>query len=102
MISAEMDEFEKDPWNATVIVGLRVYHKSSDEEDCKNEVNLKVVRPPVLGGRFPVEGDCYKILTLQRKATGLDVDDSAKDATLEGGVKERKMSILGDALRTAE
>ena len=87
------DEFEKDPWNAAVVVGLRVYHKISDEDEDKSLVKLKVVRPSLLELDSNDEGDMDET---ERKGTGLDVDDSSKDATLVGGVKERKKSILGD------
>lgn len=89
----EPDEFEKDPWNAFVVVGLRVYHKVSDESEGEDVVKLKVVRPRLLADSSEeVSGNDEEVM-----AKGLDVDDSAKDATLEGGVKERKKSILGDS-----
>lgn len=59
----EEDEFERDPWNAVAVVGLRVYCKGSG-------VTVKVVRP-----RDWEDGEAK-----------LDVDDSAADAT--GGVVE--------------
>ena len=40
----EEDEFERDPWNAVVVVGLRVYSKESG-------VSVKVVRPRDTGGK---------------------------------------------------
>lgn len=54
----EEDEFERDPWNAVAVVGLRVYSKDA-------AVTIKVVRPVVWG-----DGE-----------SSLDVDDSAADAT---------------------
>ncbi|KAE8449002.1 hypothetical protein EG329_008590 [Mollisiaceae sp. DMI_Dod_QoI] len=54
----EEDEFERDPWNAVAVVGLRVYCKGSG-------VTVKVVRP-----RDWEEGEGK-----------LDLDDSAADAT---------------------
>ncbi|KAK4989999.1 hypothetical protein LTR66_006908 [Elasticomyces elasticus] len=71
------DEFERDPWNAVCVVGLRVYSKGS-------EVEIRVLRPG--------EGDLG-----DKKEKLLDVDDSAADATkdlaglgigLEGEVEE--------------
>ncbi|KAH6682865.1 hypothetical protein B0J14DRAFT_133381 [Halenospora varia] len=59
------DEFQKDPWNAVAVVGLRIYSK-----DCG--VSVKVVRPR--------EWE----LELEEGKGGegkLDVDDSAADAT---------------------
>ncbi|KAI9676754.1 MAG: hypothetical protein M1829_002849 [Trizodia sp. TS-e1964] len=53
----EEDEFEKNPWNAVCVVGLRVYSQDS-------KITVAVVRPN--------EDDAE---------TGLDVDDAAVDAT---------------------
>lgn len=65
------DEFERDPWNAIAVVGLRVYSKESG-------VSVKVVRP-----RMSEEED------KDEKAEGkLDVDDSAADAVPD--VEEKK------------
>lgn len=58
----EEDEFEKDPWNAIAVVGLRIYSKDSG-------VSVKVIRPRDWEGE---EG---------KGETKLDVDDSAADAT---------------------
>lgn len=89
----ELDEFESDPWNASVVVGLRVYHKITEEDKDKDIVKVKVVRPHLLSG----SGD--ELDESERKGQGLDVDDSAKDATLEGSVRDRKASIVGDQRR---
>ncbi|CAG8953395.1 hypothetical protein HYFRA_00010143 [Hymenoscyphus fraxineus] len=64
----EEDEFQKDPWNAIAVVGLRIYAK-----DC--DVAVKVVRP-----RSWEDGEGK-----------LDVDDSARDATkgVDGGKDEQ-------------
>lgn len=78
----EPDEFERDPWNAVAIVGLRVFHKLPAEA-----VALRVVRP----SPYVDEND--------ERSRRLDVDDSAKDATLVGGVAERRRSIVGSAAR---
>ncbi|KAK2001573.1 calpain family cysteine protease [Colletotrichum falcatum] len=87
----DQDEFERDPWNAVAVVGLRIYYKAA--EDCQPEVivKLRVVRPNPYNKEEeetpkPSKPD-------DKKSKGLDVDDSAKDATLEGGVKQRKKSI---------
>ncbi|TPX13299.1 uncharacterized protein E0L32_006272 [Thyridium curvatum] len=78
----------KDPWNAVAVIGLRVYYRVSAEE--KEGARIKVVRPnkyPVSGG----EGGEAKGKGAD-KADGedvLDVDDSAKDATLEGVALEK-------------
>lgn len=67
----EEDEFERDPWNAIAVVGLRVYSKESG-------VSVKVVRPRVSDNEDKDE-----------KAEGkLDVDDSAVDAVKEGDEKK--------------
>ncbi|CAG9951728.1 unnamed protein product [Clonostachys rosea f. rosea IK726] len=90
----ELDEFEKDPWNAVAVVGLRVYYKISDTDDNSQVVKLKVVRPQLLEGvsRDEME-ECLK-------SQGLDIDDSSKDATLEGGIAARKKSIIGEEVRS--
>lgn len=78
------DEFERDPWNAVAVVGLRVYHQAPDA------VHLAVVRPnPYASAEDADAADD------EGGSKGLDVDDSAKDATLVGGVKDRKKSIMG-------
>lgn len=93
----EPDEFEKNPWNASVVVGLRVYHKVSVESEGEDVVKLKVVRPRLLAESTGDTGGKDK----ETIAKGLDVDDSAKDATLDGGIKQRKKSILGDSKKQA-
>lgn len=94
----ELDEFEKDPWNAVVVIGLRVYHKADEEDKNKEIIKLKVVRPNPY-----IDSDDESAATDETekddqdsKSKGLDVDDSAKDATLEGGLKDRKISIVGN------
>lgn len=87
------DEFEQDPWNAVAVVGLRVYYKPGNDDKPDEVLKLKVIRPIRYAdnkeGKEKVEGkEC--------ETTGLDVDDSAKDATLEGEVTDRKKSIMGD------
>ncbi|KAL6890393.1 hypothetical protein GGI43DRAFT_218990 [Trichoderma evansii] len=94
----ELDEFEKDPWNAVVVIGLRVYHKADDEDKNKEVIKLKVVRPsPYIDSddeSTPAAEEAKKE-EQDSRSKGLDVDDSAKDATLEGGLKDRKKSIVG-------
>lgn len=95
-------EVEGTPWNAVVVAGLRIYHKipeggAQDEE----AVKLQVVRP-VDFSSSEYEGSGSEAEEAEKKVSrklvseaskGLDVDDSAKDATLEGTENERKMSI---------
>ncbi|OHW99422.1 calpain family cysteine protease [Colletotrichum incanum] len=87
----DQDEFERDPWNAVAVVGLRIYYKTS--EDYQNDVivKLRAVRPSPYTEEeeeTPKASDPG-----DKKSKGLDVDDSAKDATLEGEIKQRKKSI---------
>ncbi|GJC85255.1 calpain-8 [Colletotrichum liriopes] len=87
----DQDEFERDPWNAVAVVGLRIYYKTS--EDYQNDVivELRAVRPSPYTEE---EEETQKASNpSDKKSKGLDVDDSAKDATLEGEIKERKKSI---------
>ncbi|KAJ9130061.1 hypothetical protein NKR19_g10064, partial [Coniochaeta hoffmannii] len=98
-ISDSDDEFERDPWNAVAVVGFRVYYKAAEDEGKKKAkggegqetVKIRVIRPVC----FPVEkdGETEKkkvMLEGKVKETGmdesmvLDLDDSAKDATLQG------------------
>ncbi|KND92404.1 hypothetical protein TOPH_02987, partial [Tolypocladium ophioglossoides CBS 100239] len=81
------DEFERDPWNAVVVVGLRVYHQAADA------VHLAVVRPNPYADDDDAAADAADD---EGGSKGLDVDDSAKDATLVGGVADRKKSIMGN------
>jgi hypothetical protein len=57
----EQDEFERDPWNAVAVVGLRVYSKDTD-------VSIEVVKP-------------MERARGKEREKVLDVDDSAADAT---------------------
>ncbi|KAF7563200.1 hypothetical protein G7046_g903 [Stylonectria norvegica] len=94
-VTEEPDEFEQDPWNAVAVVGLRVYHKVASGDKAGEVIQLNVVRPDPYTedteSKDPKRQESKETVT-----KGLDVDDSAKDATLEGGVKERKISILGE------
>lgn len=102
----ELDEFEKDPWNAVTVIGLRVYHKIADDDKDKDIIKLSVIRPnPYADEDDSDDGEKTETdgIDNQEKqnemSKGLDVDDSAKDATLEGGVKDRKKSIMGTTKR---
>ncbi|KAK3325840.1 calcium-dependent cysteine-type endopeptidase-like protein [Apodospora peruviana] len=101
----EEDEFEKDPWNAVAVVGLRVYYKAAEEEGAEKEqkqtVALRVVRPnPYELSDVDDEKDDDKAAAGSEKEDKdqkddekegegeeidetkvLDVDDSAKDHT---------------------
>ncbi|KAI1204284.1 cysteine proteinase [Annulohypoxylon truncatum] len=105
----EADEFERKPWNAVATIGLRVYYKVSDEDKDKDIVKLRVVRPNPYakdkkekndGESDEGDGEDDKQDETEGKqeepksSKGLDVDDSSKDATLEGDNEQRKKSIL--------
>ncbi|PKS07480.1 hypothetical protein jhhlp_006084 [Lomentospora prolificans] len=93
-------DVETDPWNAVVVVGLRVYHKIPEEDKDKEVVQLRVVRPNPYSDDDGSSAD-DKVGKKKEKSSkkkggkskGLDVDDSAKDATLVGTEKERKRTI---------
>lgn len=72
----EEEEFQKKPWNAIAVVGLRVYCKGSD-------VSVKVVRPIVEDEDTKEKGE-----------TKLDVDDSARDATKAEDKAEKKEEVV--------
>lgn len=96
-VDLEDDEFEKDPWNAVAVVGLRVYYKvmEGDEDRKAGVVKLRVVRPSLYdlsedekdGSDEEDEkkenggGDKDEDGKEEDEAKVLDVDDSAKDAT---------------------
>jgi hypothetical protein len=88
----DQDEFERDPWNAIVVVGLRIYYKTINIEGDSDIVKLQVVRPN------PYSDEDEPQIESQgknaQKQKGLDIDDSSKDATLEGNPNERKKSIV--------
>ncbi|KUI74129.1 Calpain-8 [Cytospora mali] len=105
----ELDEFEKDPWNAVGVFGLRVYYKTGGEEDEKTEmVRLRVERPNpyVLEDDSDDEADDEGEIEDKKKGKGkgveddgkeeanesqaLDIDDSAKDAVAENVTSEEK------------
>lgn len=111
----EEDEFEKNPWNAVATVGLRVYYKVSDEEKDEEIVKLRVIRPNPYAKDKKGKGDKagekedsdededadenadeneVDKQEEPKSSKGLDVDDSSKDATLEGNHEQRKKSIM--------
>lgn len=77
----EEDEYERDPWNAIAVVGLRVYSRESG-------VSVRVLRP-----RVPEEGD-------EKVEAKLDVDDSAVDAV--DAIKEGDDTGDKSEVKTAE
>ncbi|KAF5485514.1 Calpain-8 [Colletotrichum fructicola] len=93
----DQDEFERDPWNAVAVVGLRVYHKVLEDDENEVIVKLRVVPPNPFAEEEVIAKDAD---SSKKKPKGLDVDDSAKDATLEGEIQQRKKSIApsGDDL----
>ncbi|KAI1749530.1 hypothetical protein F4782DRAFT_533330 [Xylaria castorea] len=94
----EEDEFESNPWNAVATVGLRVYYKVAEEDRDKEVVKLRVIRPNPYakkGGESESESEGEEEKGEEGETSkGLDVDDSAKDATLEGNEEQRRKSIL--------
>ncbi|KAK4191545.1 putative calpain-1 catalytic subunit [Podospora australis] len=89
---AGRDEFERDPWNAVAVVGLRIYYKHEpEEEEGKELVTIKVVRPTHYEDcSDDSEDEDEKKAGEKEKDEGeeegkdetkvLDLDDSAKDA----------------------
>ncbi|KAK0638782.1 hypothetical protein B0T16DRAFT_431877 [Cercophora newfieldiana] len=82
------DEFEKDPWNAVAVIGLRVYYQFAAEDADAEIVKLRVIRPNFYeieeeeeeGKKEESEGKEGE----KDEAKVLDLDDSAKDATIIG------------------
>ncbi|RXG45144.1 hypothetical protein VDGE_30045 [Verticillium dahliae] len=92
--SEEPDEFEMNPWNAVVVVGLRVYHMVGPESQAQQETG-DVVTLQVLSPQTRVEDESSDTAMQVAETTkGLDIDDTEKDATLNGGIKQRKKSIV--------
>lgn len=83
-----MDEFEKDPWNAVGVFGLRVYYKIPEQGE-QEVVRLRVERPNpyVWDESSDEEADDEKADEGKHgdkeESKVLDVDDSAKDAVGE-------------------
>ncbi|KAM0244207.1 hypothetical protein ACHAP5_006507 [Fusarium lateritium] len=87
-------EAEKDPWNAVVVAGIRIFHTGLGEGEDDSDINLKAIRPIPFGkdnDEMDPENKCSTKV--------LDVDDSAKDATLVGDAKEKIRFIKGDGAR---
>lgn len=84
-----MDEFEKDPWNAVGVFGLRVYYKIPENRGDQEVVRLRVERPNpyVWEESSDEEADDEKADEGKQgdkeESKVLDVDDSAKDAVGE-------------------
>ena len=100
----DLDQFEKDPWNASAVVGLKIYYQVTEEDKGKETLKLKVIRPGTLDPpkeeekpaeqkseeEKKKEEEAAKTETEQKKP---DVDESTKDATVPPEEKERKESI---------
>jgi hypothetical protein len=69
------DEFERDPWNAVAVVGLRVFSKDN------TDVTIEVVNGEIERKKEGDDASVASISTVRRKHKELDVDDSAADAT---------------------
>ncbi|KAI2602543.1 cysteine proteinase [Hypoxylon sp. NC1633] len=107
-VPEEEDEFESDPWNAVATVGLRFYYKVAEEDKDKEIVKLRVVRPNPYAQDDGEKDDAKSEKDEKeegqktsgdesekpKSSKGLDVDDSSKDATLEGNQEQRKKSIM--------
>ncbi|KAF4956670.1 hypothetical protein FGADI_3659 [Fusarium gaditjirri] len=90
--SSSASEAEKDPWNAVVVAGIRIFHTGLGEGKDDSDIGLKLIRPIPFGKddeEVDVENKCSTKV--------LDVDDSAKDATLVGDASEKIRFIKGDA-----
>lgn len=87
-------EAEKDPWNAVVVAGIRIFHTGLGEGEDDSDINLKAIRPIPFGkddDEMDPENKCSTKV--------LDVDDSAKDATLVGDAQQKIRFIKGDGAR---
>ncbi|KAH7203608.1 hypothetical protein DER44DRAFT_779703 [Fusarium oxysporum] len=92
--SSSTSEAEKDPWNAVVVAGIRIFHTGLGEGEDDSDINLKVIRP-IPFGKDDEEVDVEKKCSTKV----LDVDDSAKDATLVGDANEKIRFIKGDGAK---
>lgn len=92
------DESERDPWNAVVVVGFRVYYRlgqdGGEEGEAEEPVKVRVIRPIWFPGEEDGRTEKEKVVLEGKvKETGmdesmvLDLDDSAKDATLQSSEK---------------
>ena len=89
----EEDEFERDPWNAVCVLGLRVFSK--DNTDVTIEVKHGDSERKKKGDAD--DGSVEGAGTARRKEKTLDVDDSAADAT---SPMRRRATGLEDELKT--
>ena len=71
----EEDEFERDPWNAVCVVGLRVFSKDN------TDVTIEVHNGEGERKKNGDDASVTSMATMRRKEKELDVDDSAVDAT---------------------
>lgn len=97
-----LSEFEKDPWNAVGVFGLRVYYKSDSGGGDDEIVKLRVERPNpwVWDDDSDDEADDEKEKSERadekdakeeaNESQVLDIDDSGKDAVAENVTAEEK------------
>jgi hypothetical protein len=85
------DEFERDPWNAVCVIGLRVFSKDA-------EVAIEVQHGEPEKKRDADAESVASVSTIRRRQKELDVDDSAADATSP----MRTKSNIDEALRGEE
>lgn len=98
----ELNEFEKDPWNAVGVFGLRVYYKSDSGSGDDEIVKLRVERPNSWVWEDDSENeaddekekgktdDVKEAKEEANESQVLDIDDSAKDAIAENVTAEEK------------
>lgn len=95
----ELNEFEKDPWNAVGVFGLRIYYKSDSGPGDNEVVKLRVERPNpwVWEDDSDDEADDEKekgkadeSKDAKEESQVLDIDDSGKDAIAENVTAEEK------------
>lgn len=99
----ELNEFEKDPWNAVGVFGLRVYYKSDGGDD--EVVKLRVERPSQWvweddsddeaddekeKGKADEAKEAREAREEANESQVLDIDDSGKDAVAENVTAEEK------------
>jgi hypothetical protein len=90
------DEFERDPWNAVCVIGLRVFSKDA-------EVSIEVQHGETEKKRDADAESIASVSTIRRRQKELDVDDSAADATSPMRTKYNIDDALkGEGRRAAE
>ncbi|CAD6440215.1 25a5be1b-f331-47d8-a488-368a5033da88 [Sclerotinia trifoliorum] len=106
--SEEEDEFEKDPWNAVLVVGLRVYSKESAvtvrvKRERKWEEPLKKKKKRDIMGEEMSSDEDEDEDPMEVGEKKLDVDDSAADAAdkavefvVDTPIEERMIPIEED------